>query len=238
MININTSTPIIGIYKITSPSGKIYIGQSVNVQKRFKLNYKALNGNIQKQPKLYNSINKYGWEKHHKEIIEECNVNQLNEREIYWKQHYINQLGWDKMLFCELYDRGGGPKSEETKRKLSLANSKPKPTGFGEKISKINKGRKCSEEAKKITSIKLTGIKRSEETKNKLRKPKSKEHIKKMNKPRYVVLQYDIQNNFIKEWFSVNEINNTLGIPYKNITATCRKEQKTAGGYIWRYKVE
>jgi group I intron endonuclease len=236
MININSKVPIIGIYKITSPSGKVYIGQSINVQKRFKLNYKALNGNIQKQPKLYNSLNKYGWENHHKEIVEKCNISELNEREIYWKQHYINQLGWDKMLFCELYDKGGGPKSEETRKKLSLANSKPKPIGFGEKMSKINKGRKCSESTKKIISAKITGTKRSEDTKNKLRKPKTKEHIQKMNRPRYVIIQYDLQDNFIQEWSSVNEIIQHLKINYRNITAACRKEQKTAGGYKWKYK--
>jgi len=27
---------MIGIYKITSPSNKVYIGQSINIEKRFK----------------------------------------------------------------------------------------------------------------------------------------------------------------------------------------------------------
>ncbi len=27
---------VVGIYKITSPSGKVYIGQSVDIEKRFK----------------------------------------------------------------------------------------------------------------------------------------------------------------------------------------------------------
>lgn len=48
---------MIGIYKITSPSGKIYIGQSVNIERRF-LDYKK---SLKKsQIKLYNSIKKYG----------------------------------------------------------------------------------------------------------------------------------------------------------------------------------
>lgn len=59
-----------------------------------------------------------------------------------------------------------------------------------------------------------------------------------MNKPRYIILQYDLQGNFIQEWSSVNKINATLGIPYKNITATCREEQKSSGGFIWKYKIE
>lgn len=44
---------MIGIYKITSPSGKVYIGQSVNIERRF-LDYKKSLKNT--QIKLYNSI--------------------------------------------------------------------------------------------------------------------------------------------------------------------------------------
>jgi len=109
-----------GIYRIISPTGKIYIGQSINIIHRFR-QYLYCSGRGAIGPKLFNSLTKHGSENHKFEIIEECLVEQLNERETYWKQYYINQLGWDKMLFCELYDNGGGPKSEETKRKKSLA---------------------------------------------------------------------------------------------------------------------
>ena len=55
MINIQSSTPVVGIYKITSPSGKIYIGQSIDIQKRFK-HYKQLHNckNPEKLPGLEN----------------------------------------------------------------------------------------------------------------------------------------------------------------------------------------
>jgi hypothetical protein len=43
----------IGIYKITSPSAKIYIGSSKNIYFRF-LRYKALSNKT--QTKLYNSF--------------------------------------------------------------------------------------------------------------------------------------------------------------------------------------
>ena len=48
---------MIGIYKITSPNNKVYIGQSVDIEKRLK-RYKNLN--CKKQSKIYNSLNKYG----------------------------------------------------------------------------------------------------------------------------------------------------------------------------------
>ena len=56
-----------GIYKITSPSGKIYIGQSVNIKDRIKA-YKC--GHCKEQPFVCNSILKHGWENHKFEIIE------------------------------------------------------------------------------------------------------------------------------------------------------------------------
>ena len=47
---------IVGIYKITSPTGKIYVGQSCNMKKRF-VKYKRLD--CKSQSRLYNSLLKY-----------------------------------------------------------------------------------------------------------------------------------------------------------------------------------
>ena len=152
----------IGIYKITSPSGKIYIGQSINIIKRFK-NYKCLS--CKDQPIIYNSFKKHGVENHIFEIIEECTIEQLDEREIYWKQHYIEKYNKQKMLFCEIYDKSGGPRSDFTKQKIGLANSKPKPQGFGDKISKAssgisrNKGHIVTQEIKQRMSENMKGKK-------------------------------------------------------------------------------
>lgn len=79
-----------GIYKITSPSGKIYIGQSINIEQRWK-NYSL---NSKNQIKLFNSFKKYSIEGHSFEVIEKCTVDQLNTRERYW-QDYYDVLGKD-----------------------------------------------------------------------------------------------------------------------------------------------
>jgi group I intron endonuclease len=55
----NKQIDMVGIYKITNPKGKIYIGQSVDIEKR-KYYYQALH--CKKQTMLYNSIKKYGWD--------------------------------------------------------------------------------------------------------------------------------------------------------------------------------
>lgn len=190
----------IGIYKIINPKGKIYIGQSINIDHTWKYRYKNIEG-CKKQPKIYNSLKKYGPETHSFDIIEECSLEQLNERETHWKIFYLAQVQgkWSKVLFCELHDRWTGPKSEETKQKLR----KPKYEGFGEKVrlSKINhicyqdpeRGKKISKTSKgkpkpegfgENLSLKLSGIIRSEETKQKMRKPKPEGFGERMRKPR------------------------------------------------------
>lgn len=51
------------------------------------------------------------------------------------------------------------------------------------------------------------------------------------------VYQYDLNNNFIREWLSGTEIERQLGFAQRNISACCRgKRLKTAYGYIWRYE--
>lgn len=58
-----------------------------------------------------------------------------------------------------------------------------------------------------------------------------------LNKPiRDKIIQYDINMNFIKEFNSIKEAHNITKI--NNISACCRGIQKTAGGYIWKYKSE
>ena len=74
-----------GIYKITNPEGKIYIGKSKNCHKRFS-DYRALD--CKNQPEIYYSLKKYGWFHHTFEVIEKCIINILIAREQYWINHY------------------------------------------------------------------------------------------------------------------------------------------------------
>ena len=69
---------MIGIYKITNPKGKIYIGQSIDINRRFTEYNKMY---CSQSKKLYNSLKKYGPEAHTFEIIEECLLNELDIKE-------------------------------------------------------------------------------------------------------------------------------------------------------------
>jgi len=98
------------IYKITNPTGKIYIGCTIDWKRRFS-EYRRLS--MVGQRKLYNSLKKYGYENHIFEIIEECEENMLHEREIYYINHY-NCI--DEGLNIRLGNRNGRL-TEETKTK-------------------------------------------------------------------------------------------------------------------------
>ena len=142
---------MIGIYKITSPSGRIYIGQSIDIEKRFRdyLNVR----NVKTQPKLYRSFKKYGVENHIFEIITECDIDELNELERYY-QELFNCI--DKGLNCILTSAEGKKQvfSKETLLKKSEAVKGDKHPHYGKKLSEItrlrisegNKGKTISEE--------------------------------------------------------------------------------------------
>jgi group I intron endonuclease len=159
----------IGIYKITSPSGKVYIGQSWNIKHRFS-KYKSLSS-VKKQRILYNSLLKYGWENHIFEIIEHCleNITQkeLDDLEIYYIKFYKDS-GY---ILLNIKEGGlGGKHCTESIEKMLNTRGKWNHT----------------KESKKLISEKHKGMKHSPETIAKMKGRKfSKEHIDKLkNKKR------------------------------------------------------
>lgn len=74
-----------GIYKIEClKNNKLYIGSSKNIYSREKEHFSTLNKNKHYNKHLQNAYNKYGKEGFLFEIIEECSVEDLLNREIYY----------------------------------------------------------------------------------------------------------------------------------------------------------
>ena len=74
-----------GIYKIKNLfNGKVYIGQSVDIEKRWGVHKTELKNNYHCNVHLQNAWNKYGEGNFEFSIVEECDADQLNQREIYW----------------------------------------------------------------------------------------------------------------------------------------------------------
>ena len=86
---------MIGIYKITNKvNGKCYIGQSTHIEKRW-----TKHRNTATNPKyheynypLYRAMRKYGLQNFSFEVLEECSVKDLNEKEKYYIFLYDSQL--------------------------------------------------------------------------------------------------------------------------------------------------
>lgn len=169
---------IIGIYKITSPTGRIYIGQSIDCERR-KTNYKW--GASKNQPRIHYSILKHGWDNHKFEIIHQCEEEELNDLESYYIELYQSfnmEYGLNLQSGGNTYkwsDESREKASESHKGKLHTEEEK-------KKMSESNKGRIFSEEHRKNISEaakKRTGQKHSDETKKKISKSgKGKHHHK------------------------------------------------------------
>lgn len=228
------------IYKLTSPSGKSYIGQTID-QRRRKSNFYNTNCYYSGH-RLDNAIKKYGVETFTYEIliqiIEESRDalrDKLDELEKYYIEKFDSYYNGYNMTLG-----GSGTKgcfhTEESRKKLSLrAKGRPSPT----------RGKPLSEEQKKILSEyaktrigeknPFYGRKHSDNSKDKIRKANSKP-----------VLQLDsITEEVINEYSSAREAAKALGKPksYVEIGKVCKnyispsgKHYMTAIGYKWKFK--
>lgn len=80
-----------GIYKITNQiNGKVYIGQSIAIEKRFtKHRNEGFNPNSKSyELPLYKGIRKYGLENFTFEILELCSPNELSSREMFFIEKF------------------------------------------------------------------------------------------------------------------------------------------------------
>lgn len=130
---------ICGIYKITSPSKKVYVGQAIDICKRFN-DYDKMR--CKGQPIIYNSLKKYGPEKHKFEILCECSIEELNEKERYYQDLYscIGKNGLNLKL-TKAKDRSG-KHSEESKKKMSESKKGDKNPMYNKPISETTRAKR------------------------------------------------------------------------------------------------
>lgn len=187
---------MVGIYKITSPSGKIYVGSSIDIEKRLKY-YKSLD--CKGQTRLYNSFLKYGYNNHKIEILEECSIYELYLKENYYG-NIFNVLGVNG-LNCVL------PKFNDIKKQVSAETIK--------KMSESKKGckntfygKKHSAESKELIRISQTGRKHTAEHKLKVSVNNAK------NKSKIVI---DLNNGIFYD--SAKEVSDLYNIKHSTLRA-------------------
>ena len=158
-----------GIYMIQNiVNSKIYIGQAVDIERRWGEHKCELRSNHHINKHLQNAWNKYGDSNFEFTVICECDESQLNTKEIDYiakLKTYDPDFGYNKT-----YGGEGGRHTEETRKKISeshkgLTHSEESKR----KISEANKGRTPTEETRKKLSESSKGKILSSETKEKIR---------------------------------------------------------------------
>ena len=208
-----------GIYKWTSPSGKSYIGQAINLNRRYKefttnpdnYVYTSVDSAIDRARRKYRNFTEWKYE-----IVKTCTIDELNDLEKY----YIAQFDTTNSRKGYNSTKGGdgtkGVKWGTDKQKEAVKNRRTY-----EGTENPNYGKHHTEETKeKIRQARL-GSKQTLET------------IKKKSKP---VIQYSLDGEFIKEWIGASQVMKELGIDKSLIGKVCKGIKKTAGGFKWSYK--
>lgn len=232
-----------GIYKIINKvNGKFYIGSTNNLVKRWIQHKSKLNVRKHINPHLQSSWNKYGKDSFYFEIIEkvENEKNLLSKEQFYLDklkpEYNINPIAtkppsaknriWDNESIEKIRQSLLGKKhSQERKNAIREGTLKmyEKHPEVKEKISKANTGKKRS----------LKQVRKH--TKTMIRMRNKQPELWPIPK---IVLQYSIDNKFIKEFMSAKEASNILNIGHRKIRECCGGAIESYKGFIWRYANE
>ena len=196
------------IYKATNQiNKKSYIGQTVNFPMRKKDHLKAKD-----DYSFHVALRKYGQENFIWEILEECENDQLGEREQYWISYYNT--------YYDGYNETQGGDNADALLKWKQENK---------------------EEVKKnaLNGLKYANEyweKHPEERKQQLERAQ-KAMIKAVNKPvRCIELNLEFDSISDAERWSLSH--EPKIIRHQSISKVCKGHYKTAGGYHWEYIIK
>lgn len=211
---------ICGIYKITNTiNNKVYIGQSTDIRRRWTSHVNILNesnkNNSEKQYALHAAMQKYGPDNFLFEVIEECPVKDLNDRERYWIKYYNSYLnGYNE-------NEGG-----------SIIRGCP---AYVEQVVLLLQTTKYSfEEISKITGASIQSIGNI----NCGRSFKNDTLDYPIRAKTRKVIQYSKEGVELRTFNSLVEAEKETGVPASNIKHVCHhyeNGQILAGGFQWRF---
>lgn len=213
---------MIGIYKFTSKTtGLSYIGQSIKIEDRYNQHLLKMNDKTENS-KWYQALREQGIDNFEFSVLEECNPEELNMREIYWiaefnsyKNGYNSTPGgqskfYNPLPIYEAWDSGLSPLEISQKLNIGLTciyyNLK-NYKNYDKHEAKIRGGRLAHKTALKSNHIINTTI-----------------------------YQYDLKGNFIRDWPSCKEVvRNHSSWDSSYIGKVVAGKRKTAYGYQWTH---
>lgn len=222
-----------GIYKIeNSINKKVYIGQSLDIKKRWR-EHKSAAFNVNSKDYnmvIYKAIRKYGLENFQFSILEECSREDLNARECYWIEYYNSyKKGYNASKGggnythlgnpVELYDYNGNYVTEytnlmETARALHVFHGTAYQVLYGKRLSV------------KGYQLKVKGSNKQ------IGKYKSRQGGKK------AIKQMDDNNNVIAQFESAKQAGEILHLDPSTIIKCCKHKLIHCGGFKWEYVEE
>ena len=246
-----------GIYGIRNIiNGMIYIGQSHNIHKRWIQHKYELNTQIHHNRKLQNAWNKYGEENFYFFVIEKCEQDIINEREIFWIDYYNSanrDCGYNLSTGGENSSEGS-VWSDEMKDKASKLRN-PKKVVQVDIYGNIVKIWRSASNADRTLGLNSSNIIKCCEHKaihcgNYLwfyeddammnNKNAIREFV--MNNSSYFnipILQYDLYGNLINKFSTFSEIQDKLCIDsIAEIRECCRHNYNCSRGYIWLFELD
>lgn len=220
-----TPNALCGVYKITNNiNGKVYIGQSINIENRWKDHIYALNRGDSNCTVLQRAWNKYTQDNFSFEILELCSENELDGVEMKYIELYNSvQCGYN-------IESGGNDNkhlSSETVKKLS---DKAK-----ERLSDPRKNPMYNKHHSDETKAKISDAKKgktwSEETKKKLKEIRTGHPGYNKNLTPVYCVELD------RIFMCASDAAKILNINGTNILPCCRHDygRKTCGGYHWEF---
>ena len=199
------------------PNGKVYVGiTSLKINRRWNRG-----SSYSHNKRMFNAIKKYGWDNiEHIVIKDKLSKNQA----AFWEREYINK--YNSTDISKGYNTSPGGYTGHTVSDISR-----------KKMSNAKKGtKKSSEFCEMIRNVHIgnkyrLGEKLSKDTRTKM----SISHfgVKAYNSRK--IVQIDLENNKIKEWGCIMEVQRELGYLNSCIVACLKGRSKTSYGFKWEY---
>lgn len=221
---------MIGVYKITNvKNGKMYIGQSFNIENRIRGHMQAINRapeDKRGQGPLYDDMKKYGVENFDVEILHLCDSRDLDE----WEERFIKMYdsvtkGYnrtDKAVAATDPKVMAKIQNEEVRKRRSL------------EFTKMNLKKWNDPAYRKERSLASSRLQKERLKDPEYLKEKSEQLSRYWKKRRRKVSQFTLDGEHLQTFESIRAAERESGISIHN-HLNHPETRKQAGGFVWKY---